>query len=313
MTIAFAERPNDMANGTLRSIWKAVRQLDPGKVAREAGLPFTMAIVGASAEEVTAVKEFLLGPSPWEDVHCAERVFRCYVAPLDDDQLREIRKADFILATEAAGIERVAPLDLNAPNERIRAVACSRRGTDLRLALASCLPAFRPEIARRIVREVCRENAVFVIATALGDVIPSPLSPLVGIAEAASDTVVLTANQIRMLFMLGAVYGIPVGYITQWREIGSIVGAAFGWRALARELVSKIPLGGGLVPKGAVAYAGTTVIGEGLIFYYTTGRKMTRQEMQDAFKRSYSDAVASVRSLVSRESGRSKGKPPESD
>ena len=300
MTIGCAESPSDMANGTLRNIWKAVRQLDPGKVAREAGLPLTFAIVGASAEEVTAVKEFLLGPSPWEDVHCAERVFRCYVTPLDDDQLRQVRKADFVLATEGAGIERVAPLDLNAPNERMRAVACSRRGTDLRLALASCLPAFRPEIARRIVREVSRENAIFVVATALGDVIPSPLLPLIGIVEAASDTVVLTANQVRMLFMLGAVHGIRVGYTAQWREIGSIIGAAFGWRSLARNLVSKIPLGGGLVPKGAVAYAGTTVIGEGLIFYYTTGRKMTRQEMQDAFKRSYSDAVASVRSLVEK-------------
>lgn len=301
-----------MANGTLKTIWKAVRQLDPSRVAREARRPFTLAIVGASAEEITAIREFLVGSTPsWEDMQCAERVLRCYVVPLDDEQLREIRKADFILATEGAGIEKIAPFDLSNPNERMRAIAGSRRGTDLRLALGSCLPAFRPEIARKIVREVCRENAIFVIATALGDVIPSPLLPLIGIVEAASDTVVLTANQVRMLFMLGAVYGVRVGYTSQWREIGSIVGAAFGWRSLARNLVSKIPLGGGLVPKGAVAYAGTTVVGEGLIFYYTTGRKMTRQELQDAFKRAYSEAVGSVRSLVER--FRSKGNPPEAD
>lgn len=287
-----------MANGTARNIWKAIRQLDPSRVAREARQPFTFAIVGASAEEVTGIRGILLGPSPWEDVQCAERVLRSYVSPLTDDQLKEIRKTDFVFATAGAGLEKVIPFDLNVPNERIRAIASSRRGTELRLALASCLPAFRPEIARRIVREVSRENAIFVIATALGDVLPSPLLPLIGIVEAASDTVVLTANQVRMLFMLGAVHGIRIGYSTQWREIGSIIGAAFGWRSLARNLVSKIPLGGGLIPKGAVAYAGTTVIGEGLIFYYTTGRKMTRQEMQDAFKTAYSEAVASVRSLV---------------
>ena len=290
-----------MANGTVRNIWKAVRQLDPSRVAREVRQPFTFAIVGASAEEVTAIREFLVGPSPsWEDMRCADKALRSYVSPLTDDQLREIRKADFVLATAGAGLDKVIPFDLSSPGERIRAIASSRRGTDLRLALASCLPAFRPEIARRIVREVSRENAIFVIATALGDVIPSPLLPLIGIVEAASDTVVLTANQVRMLFMLGAVHGIRIGYTSQWREIGSIVGAAFGWRSLARNLVSKIPLGGGLIPKGAVAYAGTTVIGEGLIFYYTTGRKMTRQEMQDAFKKAYSDAVEAVRSLVDR-------------
>ncbi len=64
--------------------------------------------------------------------------------------------------------------------------------------------------------------------------------------------------------------------------------------------MSKIPFGGGLVPKGAVAYAGTAVIGEGLIFMYTTGRRMTREEVKQAFKRAYSEAIGTVRSLVDK-------------
>jgi hypothetical protein len=103
-----------------------------------------------------------------------------------------------------------------------------------------------------------------------------------------------------MTFLIGAVYGEKVGYTAQWREITSIIGAAFGWRSLARNLVSKIPFGGGLVPKGAIAYAGTTVVGEGLIFFYTTGRRMTRQEVQEAFRKTYSQAVGKVRSLVDK-------------
>lgn len=158
----------------------------------------------------------------------------------------------------------------------------------------------REEIARRMIRDVSRENALFVIATALGDVIPSIFQPIIGVAEAAGDTIFLTANQVRMLFLIGAVYGEKVGYTAQWKEISSIVGAAFGWRTLARNLVSKIPFGGGLVPKGAIAYAGTTVIGEGLIFFYTTGRRMTRAEIAQAFKKAYSQAVETVRPLVRR-------------
>ena len=169
------------------------------------------------------------------------------------------------------------------------------------------LDEIRREVARRIVREVSRENALFVIATALGDVIPSVFAPLIGIAEAASDTVVLTANQVRMLFLLGAVHGRRPGYSAQWREILSIVGAALGWRSVARSLVGKIPFGGGLVPKGAVAYAGTTVVGEGLIFYYTTGRRMTRAEIGQAFKRAYCEAVGTVKSLVGRAEAESPG------
>lgn len=156
----------------------------------------------------------------------------------------------------------------------------------------------REKLARRIIRDVSRENALFVIATALGDVIPNVFQPILGVAEAAGDTIFLTANQVRMLFLIGAVYGRKVGYTAQWREISSIVGAAFGWRTLARNLVAKIPFGGGLVPKGAIAYAGTTVVGEGLIFFYTTGRRMTRQEIAQAFKDAYSKAVEAVRALV---------------
>lgn len=170
------------------------------------------------------------------------------------------------------------------------------------------LPRTQTEVARRIVREVSRENALFVIATALGDVVPSIFQPLIGIAEAASDTVFLTANQVRMLFLLGAVHGRKVGYSAQWREIVSIVGAAFGWRSIARNLVGKIPFGGGLVPKGAVAYAGTTVVGEGVIFFYATGRRMTRAEMKEAFKRAYSDALGAVKSLVGKGRSESVGR-----
>ena len=292
---------------TLRQVWKAIRQLHPGRAAREARQQFTLALVGMSEEEVSVIREFLLGVSPSrQDIECADKVLSTNVCPLDEAKLREIRSAELILATDEAKAElgrlsnRAVSFDFRKPGQSVRAIAAGRRGTDLRLALARCLPVFRPVIARRIVREVSGENAVFVIATALGNVVPSVFQPLLGVAEAASDMVFLTANQIRMLFMMGAVYGANVGYTSQWREAASIVGAAFGWRSLARNLVSKIPFGGGLVPKGAVAYAGTAVVGEGLIFLYTTGRRMTREEVRQTFKRVYSEAVGTVRSLTDK-------------
>jgi hypothetical protein len=86
----------------------------------------------------------------------------------------------------------------------------------------------------------------------------------------------------------------PVGYLEQKGEIAAIVAGAFGWRALARELIGKIPLGGGLIPKAAVAFAGTYVVGFGLEKVNRTGRGLSREEKQDA----YADAFARGREIV---------------
>ena len=82
--------------------------------------------------------------------------------------------------------------------------------------------------------------------------------------EWASDTAFLTVNQVRMAFLIAAACGKPVGFTHQKLEILSIGAGAFGWRAIARELVGKIPFGGGLIPKGLIAFAGTYMVGKGL-------------------------------------------------
>ena len=292
-----------MPNGTLSHIPKAIRQLNPGSAARESERSFSLAIVGAAEDEVSEIRHFLLGPNPAQrEIACSRQCVKGYIAPLDTAAQADVSRADLVLATVSAatGTASAVFFDPQNPGQSVKDVLNTGRGADLRLALASCFPPFRNEVARRIVREVSKENAIFVIATALGNVVPSIFQPLLGVAEAASDTAFLTANQVRMLFLVGTAYGEQVGYAAQWREITSIIGAAFGWRAIARELVAKIPFGGGLVPKGAIAYTGTTVIGEGLIFYYTTGRRMTREEMKRTFQRVYSEGLESARSLAGK-------------
>lgn len=304
------------ASGTTKQILKAIRQLNPSQPIEEAERRFVLALVGESTSEISAMQQFLLGPNPSsQDVSLANSVISTCVLPLDESQQRRISSADLIVATEAVEpqLERfrrkLSVFDVAHPELTVKTILNSYPGSELRTSLARRLPAFREEVSRRIVREVSRENALFVIATALGNVVPSLLQPLLGVAEAAGDTVFLTANQVRMLFVLGAIHGQKVGYIHQWREVSSIIGAAFGWRSLARNLVSKIPFGGGLIPKGAVAYAGTTVLGEGIIFYYTTGRRMTKAEMKKAFARAYTQSVEVVRSMV----GRVRSEAPEGD
>ena len=161
------------------------------------------------------------------------------------------------------------------------------------LPLARRLYPFRKPAVHRLIRTIAKENALFALATAVPDIIPFVSLPW-AMGEFASDTAFLTANQIRMAFLLAAANDREIGYHEQRGEIGSIILGAFGWRALARELVGKIPWGGGLVPKAAIAYAGTRVVGMSLERYYRLGKAYTRSERRLA----YADALERGKQLV---------------
>jgi len=167
---------------------------------------------------------------------------------------------------------------------------------DLGISLAkSFLPFRRPYIAR-VISRTCRENTFFSVTTALPDVIPSVIELPWAVAEFASDTAFLTMNQVRMAFLIAAASDREVGYSEQKSEIATVIGSAFGWRALARQLVGKIPFGGGLVAKAAVAYAGTKVLGLSLDHLYSIGFTYTRDERD----RLYADAFRQGKEVAQR-------------
>jgi uncharacterized protein (DUF697 family) len=150
--------------------------------------------------------------------------------------------------------------------------------------LARQLYPFRRPAAHRIIRSIAKENALFCLATALPDVIPTLAVIPWAVGEFTSDTAFLTMNQIRMAFLLAAASDRAIGYREQGSEIASIVAGAFGWRALARELVGKIPFGGGLIPKAGVSYAATFAVGMSLERLFRLGYGFTRTERRAAYE-----------------------------
>lgn len=167
---------------------------------------------------------------------------------------------------------------------------------DLGVALAKNFLPFRRPFVDRVIRKTCRENTLFSLATALPDVVPNIIELPWAVAEFASDTAFLTMNQIRMAFLIAGASDRDVGYLEQKPEIATVIGSAFGWRALARQLVGKIPFGGGLLAKAAVAYAGTKVLGLSLDQFYSIGYTYTRQERD----RLYADAFRQGREIAAR-------------
>lgn len=158
------------------------------------------------------------------------------------------------------------------------------RRQELGLPLARTFLPFRRPVTHRIVQNIASENALFSLATALPNILPNLPWTL---GEWASDTAFLTLNQVRMTFLIAAACDRPAGFREQRAEIASILSAAFGWRALAREACSKIPFAGGVIPKAAIAFAGTWVAGTSLDRLYRLGERMTRAERRVAYEAAF--------------------------
>ena len=157
------------------------------------------------------------------------------------------------------------------------------RHPELKLALAREYTAFRKPVSDDIIFNVSKENAMFSVATSVPALMPVLALPW-AVGEFASDTAFLTMNQIRMAFMLAAANDRTIGYREQRSEIASLFAGAFGWRAIARELIGVIPMGGGIIPKAGIAFAGTYVVGASLERLYRVGYGMTPDERKQAYQ-----------------------------
>jgi hypothetical protein len=270
----------------------AIRNLDPEDIRKHTDRPLRLLLYAESDRQYRDMEDYLLP----RDLSVAKRaqarrlIFRGAegVGPrvagdleIYFDPSREL----------AAGDSDVFGFDPAAPQALVHQVL--HRRPDLAVPLALNVLPFREEVSRRMVKKVAKENALFALATALPDIIPFISLPW-AMGEFASDTAFLTANQIRMAFLLAAANDRDIGYHEQRGEIASIILGAFGWRALARELVGKIPWGAGLVPKAAIAYAGTRVVGMSIERYYRVGKAYTRAERRLA----YEDALDRGKHLV---------------
>ncbi len=153
-------------------------------------------------------------------------------------------------------------------------------------------------VSERLIWKIAKENTLFTVATSLPNVVPTVLVLPWAVGEFASDTVFLTMNQVRLSFLLAAAHGKEVSYDSQSVKIGSIAGVALGWRAIARQIVSKVPAGAGLVPKGLIAFAGTYVVGRALEHWFREGTPLGRAAQKEHFEDARRRGRAAVERIV---------------
>ncbi len=279
--------------GFFPQLRQAISTLNPDEVRQMAERRVAISLTANQAHTYQAMADWLLpaGLSAAKRAEASKMIYLAGEADRPEKFDLEIYAEDSIAPAGAILFYR------DDPRRTVREVL--ERYEALGLPLARLFPPFREEVCSRLIHKVAVENATFSLATALPNI-----APVLGlgwaVGEFASDAVVLTMNQLRLAFLLGAANDRSVGYADQRTEVASIVAGAFGWRAVARELVGKIPLGGGLLPKAAIAFAGTYVVGRSLERYYRLGYKYTRNERRAAYEDAFEKGKQIASGLLER-------------
>ena len=320
-----------MSSLKLANLWRVISDVDLERIRASARTPFELLVVAEDASLGERVRTGL-GAVPGGGVHP-------YVTLASPDDMRArpttplvvvlasatpelsvaMKGADehcirarwprvtVIVGTESADAgarrlgeqTRVAVADvMNAPRPLLAAIIGQVEG-DGRLAVAAALPVFRQLVAETIVDETAKANASFAVTTGLAETIPVLTAPL-----NLGDMVVLTKNQLIMGYKISLAAGRNDDPRSMIAELLSVIGGGFMFRQVARQLVGLIPVAG-LVPKVAIAYAGTYAIGRALTAWALGGAEVTAEGLSrytteglDRGKQLATQLIAQVKATV---------------
>lgn len=253
-------------------VWGLVKEL---RVAAEDTRP--LQVSGALASQLE--KELARGGAPGavrsggriEDAAVLVRVLGGAPTEEDERKLREAKRAKVPVVavqtgTEVFDVPYVLATDVvtcrpgaGFPVEEIAAAVAARLGEG-GTALAARLPVVRKQVCDGMIERFSRQNGI------VGAAFFVP----------GADFTVLTLNQIRLVLRLAAAHGVEVDQ-NRLPEVLATLGAGFGFRALARQVLGVIPVAGWVV-KGGIAYAGTRALGEAAQFYFAQVAESARAD-----------------------------------
>lgn len=292
--------------GRAKGFWDILKKISVAEIAQEASRPISIALVGDPAVR-ESIKRQLTIPSGDQSL-----VPNTSIKMMDGGSIRGFDSANvengfpahpdvFDIVIDIGGGRELAPettviysiSELGGWNAALERILDDK--PQLMLPLARQFPAFRTIAAQRIIAETANANAQFALLTGVTEAFPltSWLLPV----NSFSDIVVLTKNQSMMVLRLAAIYGKKVDVQSRIKELAPILGNAFGWRAIARELMGVVPVVGFLV-RAMIAYAGTVTVGRTAQFYYETGELMSAAQVRRLYQDAYANSKTKVRALA---------------
>ena len=277
--------------------WKTLRSISVKEIYNEAHEPFSMAIVGAPEKRAQFVNRLFPGVK-LEEADLMIRQFNSTKEedgfPQENDSFEIIVDTDGVANRENPALKVIRLPDIGSPEQVMKRILDEHN--NLALSLARRFPGFRDMVTDRIIRETAGANANFAMINAIPGVLPIliPLLP----ATAIGDMFLITKNQGMMLFRLAAAYDLPLDVRSRSHELAPLLGNAFGWRAIAREVVAVAPGGVGLAARGAISYAGTMALGKALVLFYKTGKEPSVAQINRYYHSLYDDAKRIMANLL---------------
>jgi uncharacterized protein (DUF697 family) len=165
------------------------------------------------------------------------------------------------------------------------------------IAVGRSFPPMRETVAAKLTRDAANNALKVALASAVVDHIPV-VGLVMGVFASAGDMVAITGIQMMLMLHIEATYGRDPDVQRMWQLL-PVIGGGFGWRSLARELSGFIPVAG-IAIKGAIAYAGTIVVGEGVTFYYEHGRQMSSGQAKTLYESTKAEAMTFAREMLAR-------------
>jgi uncharacterized protein (DUF697 family) len=156
------------------------------------------------------------------------------VAVADDTTIPYVLATDVVWtgAGDAFSLEAIA---------RTIAVRLGEQGA----GLAAQVPLLREPVSEELVASFARRNALVSAA----------------VWRSGADLPFLAANELRLVLRLAQTHGAAGDVRDRLPELAATLGAGFGLRALARELLDLFP-GAGWALEAAIAYCGTRAVGK---------------------------------------------------
>jgi uncharacterized protein (DUF697 family) len=303
--------------GSPKGFWKEIKSISVAEIAKEAGRPLSIAVVGGDSELREAIIDRMYLPAERGASRAplalpASPFVQTYTSMLEDDGF-PVQPDVFDFVIDMGGGRPQSTVDIHTPIYSVTELGGIEKTLDriyedrheLSLALARNFPVFRTRAAQHVIQQTAMTNAEFSLLT--GVVSAFPLFGLLLPANALSDILLLTKNQIMMCLRLAAVYGLEVNYKARMRELAPILINAFSWRSVARELVGAVPAVG-FVFRAMISYAGTVAVGKAAQLYYECGETLTRSQARRIYRDAYVGSKDRIRALADRlRPGRGKG------
>lgn len=279
LTARLAKRLSESPGKTGIHPW--VQRHTPGGVDR--ALPeqrFDAAMIVSSQVDLAPETSALLQTLEWARVPT--------LVVIVHDGAASVIGAELPRTQERARVVLPSDFDRQTLQDRLAPVFLTLVPDALRLSLGKQLPIFRGVLTHQLIADTSQANAVYAASSGM-----AKLVPVLNIPLNVADMVILTKNQLVMAFKIALLAGKQGRPLDIMGEAISVLGGGFLFREIARGLVGLIP-GFGILPRVAVAYAGTQTIGQVVALWAFEDRRLPLGEL----RRRYQGALARGRKVA---------------